>query len=93
MQKGCGCKRNEGKPCYTLFSRDHYDSVRIQCRELSRDELDLVILGQISALLSSNESTSARKPLPRQRSNMAFYHRGARICRTTFQRLHGIGKD
>ena len=75
----------------TLFSRDHYESVRMQCRELTRNELDLVLLGQISALLSSDLDTNAKKPFPRKRSNMAFYHGGVRICRITFQKLHGIG--
>ena len=47
LEKVCGCKRNEGKPCYTLFSRDHYESVRMQCKELSRYELHRVLLRQI----------------------------------------------
>ena len=63
----------------------------MQCRELTRNELDLVLLGQISALLSSDQDTNAKKPLPCKRSNMAFYHGGVRICRITFQKLHGIG--
>ena len=71
------------------FSQAHYESVRLQCKELSRDELYLVLLGQISALLSNNQATNSKKA--RQRSNMAFYHGGVRICRTTFQKLHGIG--
>ena len=87
LEKGCGCKRNQGKPCYTLFSRDHYESVQMQCSELTRNELDLVLLGQ--ALLSSDPDTAASNQ--RKRSNMAFYHGGARICRITFQKLHGIG--
>lgn len=65
--------------------------MRMQCRELSRDELDLVLLGQIAALLANNSDTIAPKPLPRQRSSMAFYHGGVQICRKTFQKLHGIG--
>lgn len=65
--------------------------MRIQCKELSREELNLVLLGQISALLSHNQDTNARNPLPRQRSSMEFYHGGIRICRKTFQKLHGIG--
>ena len=56
-----------------MFSRDHYEGVRMQCRELSREELDLV-LGQISALLSNNQDTNALKSLPQQHSSMAFYH-------------------
>ena len=53
----------------TLFSRDHYESMRMQRRELSRDELDLVILVQIAALLAHTSNTIAPKPLPRQRSS------------------------
>ena len=60
----------------------------MQCSELTRNELDLVLLGQISALLSSDPDTAANNQ--RKRSNMAFYH-GVRICRITFQKLHGIG--
>ena len=56
-----------------------------------RNALDLVLLGQISALLSSDQDTNAKKPLPHKHSNMAFYHGEARICRITFQKLHGIG--
>ncbi|MCG8626936.1 MAG: hypothetical protein MJE68_33670, partial [Proteobacteria bacterium] len=72
MEKGCRCKRNKGKPCSSLFSRDHYDSMRMQCRELSRDELDLVLLGQIAALLANNSDTIAPNFLPRQCFSMAF---------------------
>ena len=67
--------------------------MRAQCAELTRDELDLVILGQISALLSNNDTINGHRPsAPRQRSAMAFYHCGIKVCRVTFQKLHGIGK-
>ena len=94
LEKGCGCKRNAGKSCYTAFSREHYEGVRMQCAELNRSELDLVLLGQISALLTNKKDTNAHRPsTPRQRSSMAFYHAGVRICRVTFQKLHGIGSN
>ena len=73
---------NKGKPCSTLFSRDHYEGVRMQCRELSRDELYLVLLGQISALLSNTNA------LPRQRSSMAFYHTHTMLARHTYTHAH-----
>ena len=64
----------------------------MQCAELSRIELDLVLLGQISALLSNSKDTNAHRPATSHlRSSMAFYHAGVRICRVTFQKLHGIG--
>ena len=94
LEKGCGCKRAQGKPCFTLFSRAHYEDYRQQCRALTRDELDLVLLGQIMALLSNDTETgpkSSKAPSPRQRSAMLFHHGGWRICGKTFQKLHGIG--
>ena len=36
----------------------------MQYKELSKDKLDLVLLGQISALLSHDQATIACKPLP-----------------------------
>ena len=82
---------------YALFSRDHYDGMRMQCRELSRDELDLVLLGQIAPLLANNSDTIAPKPLPRQCSSMAFYHGGVQICRnfpeTAWNRYYSIIHD
>ena len=45
-------KWNGGKPYYTTFSREHFEVVRNQCAELTRSELDLVILGIILIVLS-----------------------------------------
>ena len=85
-------RRAGGNPCYLFFSREHFETMRMQYVELLRRELNLVILGQISALLSNYPNTkSNRQATPRQRSSMAFYHCGVRVCRITFQKLHGIG--
>lgn len=88
LEKGCGCKRNGGKPCYTSFSREEYETSRMQCAELSWKELDLVILGQISALLPSTDSskTTSRRPST-NRHRMSFHHHGVPICRETFLKL------
>ena len=91
LQQGCGCKRNRGQPCFTAFSRQHYETSRMQCAELSRDELDLVILGQLAALLVNTDNTTAGSGR-RQRSVTTFHHGGVHICRETFLKLHGIGK-
>ena len=93
LNKGCGCKRNRGQPCFAAFSREQYETSRMQCAELSRDELDLVILGQLAALLMNTDNTTAHRPSGRrQRSVMSFHHGGVQICRDTFLKLHGIGK-
>ena len=93
LEEGCGCKRNGGKPCYTSFSREQYEASWMQCAELSRSELDLVILGQIAALLKDSSQTNAhRQASQRQRTTMVFHHHGVPTCRETFLKLHGIGK-
>ena len=61
-----------------MFTREHEDC-RQQCAALTRDELDLVLLGQIMVLLSNDAETGARStkaPTPRQQSAMLFHHGG-----------------
>ena len=95
LEKGCGCKRASGRPCYTLFSREHYQEIRWQCAELTRVELDMVLMGQIMATLSNDPETSSAKfrhtPTQRKLSSMAFFHGGHQVCGRTFRKLHGIG--
>ena len=89
LQKGCGCRRFKGQPCFQQFTRAHYEAVRADCAALSSNELDLVLMGQIMALLSNSSLTQTSAI--RQRANMAFYHGGIQICGRTFWKLHGIG--
>jgi len=46
LAKGCGCKKACGRPCYTLFTKEHYQETRWQCAELTRNELDMVLMRQ-----------------------------------------------
>lgn len=46
---GCGCNRAGGQPCSSLFTKEHYEEIRLSCQDLSRNELDMVLLGQIMA--------------------------------------------
>ena len=83
---------DRGKPCYLLFTREHYKEMQDQCMEKTKELLDNVILGHIEAHDEVVGSRSKHALTPRQRSNMHFYHHGLRICRATFLELHGIGK-
>ena len=81
-------------PCSALFPQEHYEEYRQQCAALTRDKLDLVLLGQMMALLSNDTETGARSkkaPTRRQQSAMLFHHGGWRTCGKTFQKMHGIG--
>ena len=48
--KGCGCKSWNNKPCSFQFSSDHVTEVRSLCASLTREELGMVILGQLMTL-------------------------------------------
>ena len=84
----------KGKPCHLQFSKDYFQELRDQCATFSKEELDLVILGQIMAHHHGEDTVGERSKHPsamRQRSRMDFFHQGRRICRATFLKLHGIG--
>ena len=66
-------------------SADHFRSVRCQMTELTHDELDLVVMGQVMAGCFSAEKQE------RGKSYTAFHHNGRRICQKTFLFLHTIG--
>ena len=89
--KGCGCKRK----CSEFFDIDHYRDNIDQCSSLTKDELDLVLLGQIMANISSSSIVGPRSrhaPTPRKTAWLKFHHHGQTVCRTTFLMLHGVGK-
>ena len=94
-REGCRCKHYDGKPCCTIFSVDHYQRVRDDCRQLSRSELYLVVMGQLLALTQSDETTQVKyhSPKDRKRSFTCFKHGGHNICIKTFCFLHTIGRS
>ncbi|MCG8625844.1 MAG: hypothetical protein MJE68_28090 [Proteobacteria bacterium] len=57
--------------------------------ELSHDELDLVVMGQVMAGCFSGK-TSSHRGQERGKSYTLFHHNGARVCQKTFLFLHGI---
>ena len=77
------------------FDRGYYISKRDEANALSRDELDMVVMGQIMAFVSmDNVVGPSHKHAPHQRRMTrvkTFFHHGMKICRETFMALHGIG--
>ena len=47
IEQTCGCKKSNGKPCNSQFSLDYYIERRAQACLLTRNELNLVMLGSI----------------------------------------------
>ena len=57
LQEGCGCSEN----CYKKFSPSHLLQQRYELAELSRDELDLVVMSQLMATTHFQSTTTGRK--------------------------------
>ena len=95
VSRGCSCDFGPKKtPCSMLFPVEHYQSLRATFAEMSHDELDLFVMGQImahcyqSTTLQGHHCTS---PEERKGTYGQFYHYGQRVCQRTFLFLHNIG--
>ncbi len=76
---------DDNGPCCASMSVDHYHTVRCQMQDLTHDELDLVVMGQIMAGCTDPSLSGKRL------SHTTFFHCGKRICLKTFLFLHSIG--
>ena len=89
----CACMKNGGKVCSGLFSLDHYIELQAQASLLTRNELDLTLMGSMmSTLLMDDVAWSRHKPTKRSRFCQQYMHHGHTICKTMFMFLYGIGK-
>ena len=88
---GCSCDYGKDRsPCCKSFTEEHYLSLRCAFSEMTHDELDLFIMGQIMATChQSPHSDSADKT--EKHNVMHFYHQGKRVCQQTFLFLHNVG--
>ena len=84
--EGCKCKLADGNPCCQLFSASMYKSLRDECHALTRDELDLVVMGQLRALVHNDRMTQKTKArnTERVRTSTQFLFGGHRVCTNTF---------
>ena len=61
-QDGCKCDLGPNRsPCCTTITAEHFRSVRCQMLELTHDELDLVVMGQVMAGCFSGETSLHRR--------------------------------
>lgn len=95
VARTCGCKKADGrKPCSTLFPVEHYINLRAQAALLTRNELDMVLLGSVmSTVLESSHSVEdhSHRSAKRRRICSNYMHNGFNVCKNTFSFLHGIG--
>lgn len=85
--EGFECKCKFGEPCCKSISVELIINYRSSCLELSKDELDLVILGQIHSHYVPLTSDSDRRKT--SYSSHYFFHNKP-ICLKTFLFVHAI---
>ena len=87
---GCSCKLHDGTPCCTQFTASMLQEARAECRQLSREQLDMVVMGQLRALCQRDSLTQRSKArnFERKRTCTPFNFQDHRVCRDTFVFLH-----
>ena len=92
--KGCGCTLCNGKPCSSQFTTEYITTYRNACLDLTHNELDLFLMGQLAAFGNSGQVVieSRHHEKEREKAYTTIYHRGRRVCMTMFRVLHAVGK-
>lgn len=96
VASGCTCKYGKGKtPCHTQFTATQYRHSRDECRVLTRDELDLVVMGQLQALTKRDTLTQKERATNAERiqTSTVYQFGGHEVCSKTFCFLHSMGKS
>ena len=90
VSSGCGCSKIKGKPCKEQFPLDHVKAVRSSCAELTHEQLDMLLFGQVLSFMDNSFTT--HKEGERKKDYCSMTHLGKPVCFRTFIFLHGIGK-
>ena len=83
---GCSCQLgHKQQPCCTTITSDEYRSYRISVLELTKKELDLVVIGQIAAMTNfSDIRVNCHFTQSRRHQQSMFLHGGRQVCLKTF---------
>ena len=96
LARGCGCKKNDGRPCSAVFSGEEVTAYRFDIAELERCELDLALLAQLHAGMNADDlltnTRGSSRPQVRQRVTFTYMFKGKHICREMFAFLHNISR-
>lgn len=76
---------SNGKACSSLFTRSEISSSRINCKEMSKSELDLVILASLEANRRCDNNQEGT------RSHINYWFHGHKVCKATYLFLHAVG--
>jgi len=87
------CTLDDGSPCSSTFSLEEYLYHRSDAAGLSRNELDMVLMGSLMTFLGSNEAHDKNHhPKNREKDHIIWFG-GRQFCKLTYMFLLGVGKD
>ena len=82
LEKTCECKFGpKSTACSTLFDREAIAVTRMNCREMRKSQLDLVVLANLEAHQHPHAP----------RSHIDYYFGGRKVCRNFFLFVHSLG--
>lgn len=90
LTSGCGCT----KQCSGTLDKRYYYVHRLHMADLTREQLDFYIMGQIVSHLHCEGVFGRKHKHPqavRKQSKVTYSHLGEKICIKTFLALHNIG--
>ena len=87
FDQACHCTVGDAKGgCVKQFVFDEFEDTMLSLRELTKEQLDLVILGQLQAI------TPSFLPSKRKNPPSLYMYRGYRVCRQTFCFIHWVSE-
>ena len=86
LTSGCSCKLLDGIPCSTQFTALMLQEARDECRQLTTEQLDKVVMGKLHALRHRDPLTQKNKVQnsERNRTLTPYHFQGHHVCRDTF---------
>ena len=99
VRDGCSCPFGpDSSPCCRQFQPEHYHEMRCWCSELTKQEKDLMIKGQLMAMTNTSKitkhSTTHQHSYQERVQQRTYYLRqGLSVCESTFRFLHCLGRS
>ena len=90
IQRTCSCRLNNRSPRSRLVPLQKYVCHRSEAAALTRDQLDLVLIGAVMSLVNTDDQAfdHSHKSKTRQRIYSQYLFGGQHVCRNTFQLLY-----
>ena len=83
--KTCNCHFGpKSTPCSTLFDREIIAKTRMNCREMNKAQLTLVVLANLEAHQHHHDQESSR-------THIDYYFHGHKVCKDLFLFVHSVG--